>query len=368
MLDWWFLYCYYCSVYITVLLSLDRYLHTAKAMMLLRINYSRILKRAILGIFAVMLVVTLPHLLGSFVWYYHGSHMASVPYDCPPDNYCNSPPSDTIAYCNLPQGNMSSSDLMAAYSALKNDVCDQANRSIYRGCAGEVRYVRANSLIPTINVLFEFYHSWESICTITVAPKNLMRHDPVFVKAVYLGVDLPFRYIIPSLALVVLNIALVRSVLKAQQSHSDIRQTSKKSLLDLPVLRSALGIVFVFLICHTGGAGLFALDLLRALANSVAGAMGTTLNVFLDPDSATQGLEMKYIAFLLAAVNSAINIVLYCFFLPTFRRRWASFFKCNLTKCLRGAETKGTEYVTSITLEELNTLPLNVSGFDLFRG
>ena len=47
VLDWWFLYCYYCSIYLTVLLSVDRYLHTAKPFLLLRINYHSILKKVI---------------------------------------------------------------------------------------------------------------------------------------------------------------------------------------------------------------------------------------------------------------------------------------------------------------------------------
>ncbi len=88
VLDWWFLYCYYCSIYLTVLLSIDRYLHTAKSMLLLRINYNRILKRAILAVFAVMLVITLPHLLGSLVKYHHGSHTARATW-CPPRRVCD---------------------------------------------------------------------------------------------------------------------------------------------------------------------------------------------------------------------------------------------------------------------------------------
>ncbi len=78
VLEWWFLYCYYCSIYLTVLLSLDRYLHTAKSMLLRRINYNKILKRAILAMFAVMLVISLPHLLGTCVRYFYGFHMVRI--------------------------------------------------------------------------------------------------------------------------------------------------------------------------------------------------------------------------------------------------------------------------------------------------
>ncbi len=87
VLDWWFLYCYYCSIYITVLLSLDRYLHTAKSMLLRTIDYQRILKRLIVAVFAVMLFITLPHLLGSFVRYHHGPHVGRS-RNCPFRSFC----------------------------------------------------------------------------------------------------------------------------------------------------------------------------------------------------------------------------------------------------------------------------------------
>ncbi len=66
VLEWWFLYCYYCSIYLTILLSLDRYLHTAKSLLLRTINYKKMLKRAIVAVYAVMFIISLPHLLGVY--------------------------------------------------------------------------------------------------------------------------------------------------------------------------------------------------------------------------------------------------------------------------------------------------------------
>ncbi len=77
VLEWWFLYCYYCSVYMTILLSVDRYMQSAKSMLLLRINYKRILKIAILSIFGATLLVSLPHLLGNFIKYHHKPHLVT---------------------------------------------------------------------------------------------------------------------------------------------------------------------------------------------------------------------------------------------------------------------------------------------------
>ncbi len=153
-----------------------------------------------------------------------------------------------------------------------------------------------------------------------------MRYDPDFVKAVYLGIDLPLRYVIPSLVIVVMNVYLVFIVRKANQRHSELTQTPETSLFNLPVLRSVIAVLSVFLGCHTGGIGLFIVDVFRAIENSQGEGFRATVNVFLAEDRATRGLEMKGSAYLLAAVNSAINFLLYCFFLPAFRQKWVSFF------------------------------------------
>ncbi len=88
VLDWWFLYCCYCSIYVTILFSIDRYLHTAKSLLLRRINYHRLLKRAILAVFVTMLFIVLPHLLGNSVRYHHGPHVGKS-NGCPFPSFCN---------------------------------------------------------------------------------------------------------------------------------------------------------------------------------------------------------------------------------------------------------------------------------------
>ncbi len=351
VLDWWFLYCYYCSIYVIVLLSIDRYLHTAKSMLLRRINYNHILKRAILAVFAVMLIITLPHLLGSFVKYHHGSHTARANY-CPGRNVCSSTPIPAprhgFTFCDQRRNttSLSSSD-QKIYIRLTTQLCDLERKHNYTAneCSGQLVTVPATKYSPSITVFYQF-HSMSTRCRIgfrndmrfpcsfgdklvytksifCLVGQSAMRHDPDFVKAVYLGLDLPLRYVIPCLSLIVINIMLVVTVRKAQRRHSDISQTASKSLLDMPVLRSAVSIVFVFLICHTGGAGLFVLDVIRAFGEHNTGFIGTTVNAFIKESMATKGLETKYAALLLAAVNSSVNIVLYCLFLPTFRNRWA---------------------------------------------
>ncbi len=75
------------------------------------------------------------------------------------------------------------------------------------------------------------------------------------------------------------------------------------------------------------------LNVFRALSKHNEGYIGTGVNVFIEEGMATMGLEMRYSALLLAAVNSSVNIVLYCFFLPTFRKQWKLFFiRCGERK------------------------------------
>ena len=335
VIEWWFLYCYYCSIYMTILLSLDRYLHTAKSMLLRTINYNKILKRAILAVFAVMLVISLPHLLGTCVRYSYGSHLVKASV-CGKDrnlthqDFCNLSSSQwEVHVCGdtlSSEGNVSYSDL-GEHTQFIDVICrefDTGTRCYDPLClCPELFNVPSAKFRPTYFAEVEYDARQENpflknslrVCNLDTMT---MRYDPDFVKAVYLGIDLPLRYAIPCLVLVVMNICLVYSVRKANKHHSEITQTAKTSLLNLPVLRSVVGIVSVFLGCHTGGIGLFILDIFRVLENAKGNGLRTVVNVFLHKDLATTGLEMQGSAFLLAAVNSAINILLYCFFLLPF--------------------------------------------------
>ena len=332
VLDWWFLYCYYCSIYLTVLLSMDRYLHTAKPMLLLRINYQKILKRAMLGVFATMLIITLPNFLAIFVQYHYGAHLAYTHhfFSCPTEEMCKSsshPRHVTVCKSSLNYGQSFTNLFEAAveaYNATKAGLCSLSKKYNYTSyaCHSLLMQIPAAKFEPNINIKLSNMDHVE-VCRVG---KAAMRHDSDFVKAVYLGIDLPFRYVIPSCVLVFLNISLVVSVVKAQRHHSDISGAPRKSLLDLPVFRSAVGIAFVFLLCNTGGVGIFALDVFRLFAGSNEGPVGTTVKSFIGEHLATTGLEMKYSGILLAAVNSSVNVVLYCFFLPAFRQHWESLF------------------------------------------
>ena len=109
--------------------------------------------------------------------------------------------------------------------------------------------------------------------------------------------------------------------------------------------------MFAFLLCHTGGAGLFVLNVFRAFSGHSKGIVGMTVNVFLEDSMATTGLEMKYSALLLAAINSSVNIVLYCLFLPSFRRHWILLVIGKLTRTTGPQSKEPTVEITQ--LEEM---------------
>ncbi len=374
VLEWWFLYCYYCSIYLTVLLSFDRYLHSSKSMFLRKINYKKILKRAIFAVFAVMLVVSLPHLLGPCVQYFYGSHLVRI-RACPSNGtFCNLTSSRwEVNVCgdkSFVGQNVSYSEL-GEHQAFIDAMCTQfSNRNnCWWECGCQLVSLPVGKFRRTYFAEIDYEARLEanapmlknslSICSLDM---KSMRHDPDFVKAVFLGIDLPLRYIIPCLLLVVLNIYLVVVVRKANQRDSEITKTPRTSLLNLPVLRSVVGIVFVFLGCHSGGIGLFIIDIFRVFENDQGTGLGTTVNVFLAEHSATRGLEIKGSAYLLAAVNSAINILLYCFFLPVFREKWVSFF--NLGCKQRASSKEPTQ--DSIPLDEVRTCSCVCSERHLF--
>ncbi len=151
-----------------------------------------------------------------------------------------------------------------------------------------------------------------------------MRHDPDFVKALYLGVDLPLRYVIPCITLAIVNIRLVQAVRRAHIQHAEIIGTARVSLFKLPILKTVAAIVLVFLICHTGGSAIFIMDIARTFGSTVT--MGRLShgkrNILLDPTAHTRVLVFKHLGYLLAALNSSINVLVYCAFLPVFRCHW----------------------------------------------
>ncbi len=130
-----------------------------------------------------------------------------------------------------------------------------------------------------------------------------------------------------------INIRLLVAVYQAQKRHKQITgDTSPVSLLDLPVLKSVGAIILVFAFCHTGGLGMYITDVIRAFYSQALNTLTGNVAVFLDETSATHALLFRYTAYFLLAVNSSINVILYCLYLPTFRQYWKKLFDLGASR------------------------------------
>ncbi len=367
VLEWWFLFCYYCSVYMTILRSVDRYMQSAKSMLLLRINYKRILKRATLSIFGVMLLVTLPHLLGNFIKYHHKPHFVTF-------SSCRA----ITAECRHWEGNeeylamefhcqgttfrdLNSSDA-ERYHDIILSACRRQKSTNYTLCKEPIN-VQAPKFTPSLSAsIRDFIHRDGRRYTMIYFcnnPTDFMRHDPDFVKALYLGVDLPLRYVIPSITLVIANIRLVLAVRRAHIQHAEITGTAFVSLLKLPILKTVATIGFVFLICHTGGSAIFIMDMARTFASKTTmgniwhSTTGGTANTLLDATVHTPVLVFKHLGVFLATVNSSINVLIYCVFLPVFRSHWRRLYWPG-TEINQGNSTNKQSLPEVVLQEELD--------------
>ncbi len=337
VLEWLYLYWCYCSAYLTVLLGLDRYLHSAKSMLLRKIDYKKILRRSIIAVFASMLVISLPHLLGTCVHYFHGSHLVRS-RSClkDQDGFCNRSIASSRweihmcddAHNSAPKTQNLSYSELGEHQRFVDTLCGNhstSRLSCWGYCACHLDSLSPVKFTPTYRVDIHVDYSGGCQLHICRTAKKAMRYDPEFVKAVYLGLDLPIRYIIPCCVLVFINICLVVSVFRAKKRHSNMTGKSVSSLLNLPIFWSVVCIVLVFLGCHTAGVGLFVKDLYSVFGDPRG--VENAINLYLDENFATTlGLEMKAVAFLLPAVNSTINIFLYYLFLPVFRKEWSLLF------------------------------------------
>ncbi len=361
VLEWLFLYFYYCSIYLTILLSLDRYMQSAKSMLLLKINYKRILKRVILSLFSVMLIVTVPHLLGNMIKYHHRPHVISS-FICKTRNMrymCEHTKNESSQELLLREPRFLKFMTQACALGAEEDQYPMAKRALgilQLVCRREEKtnyssmcdHLPATIPAPkfSASVAITFIFDDLHIC---YNKADFMRHDPDFVKALYLGVDLPLRYIIPCVILGVINILLVLAVRRAQIQHAEITGEARVSLLKLPILKTVVMIVFVFLICHAGGSAIYILDVARAFrGRSKVGGMHlghTWFNIFLGDSTHTHALVFKQLGFLFASINSAVNIAVYCLFLPVFRGFWKIMHQPRLSK----TETQHKAETPSIT-------------------
>ena len=95
-------------------------------------------------------------------------------------------------------------------------------------------------------------------------------------------------------------------------------------------------------------------DVMRAFYAQVHESTTGNAGMFLDETFATDALRFKYTAYFLSAVNSSINFILYCLYLPTFRRYWGKLF--NLRAFALICEKEQRTLPTIFPLEEVPRL------------
>ena len=289
--EWWFLYCYYCSIYVTVFLSVDRFLQTAKPLLLLKINYRRVQRIVISLIFGAMLLVSLPQLLAALIKYHYQPHLVtfdcffSVRETCKKWETLNS--TESKRYDNVMQA-----------------ACSYQKETNYTVCNRPIS-------VPAVKFHVSMVIRVDASIMVRDSTEDYMRHDPDFVKAFYIGVDLPLRYAIPIIALAITNIYLVLTVRRAQNKHSDITRTARVSVFNLPVLKSVVAILFVFVMCHSAGSAIFIKDIVRAFlgVTNLGCGFGDLTNTLLHSDTHMKTLVFKHLGLLLASINSSINVV-----------------------------------------------------------
>ncbi len=194
---------------------MDRCLSSAYPMLLLKINYTKLQRRIIGTVFPVVCLITLPHLLGFTVTYHHGSH-SMVVYCNDKDEICNllshrTSPDNDVPWTVMQCGNISDRQILSTSEALQLDHipqlldtwCNSTTESNSSVC--KPVHAPADKFTPHLIAGLSLSRTKASngtwinqrfvLSVCNSSTPTSMRHDPDFVKAVYLGIDLPLRYI-----------------------------------------------------------------------------------------------------------------------------------------------------------------------------
>ncbi len=133
-------------------------------------------------------------------------------------------------------------------------------------------------------------------------------HTKDYVSGYVLGVVLPFRYVIPVLCLIFTSVNLLRAVRKSTTNQRALAAhcaAERRLLASSNMLKIVLTVAVVFILCHTLGLSCY-------------------LGIFLDSFNSDDGINdvlglLCPVAGIATAINSSINVIIYCFFLRQFR-------------------------------------------------
>ena len=324
-----YFYVYYCSIYSTVLLSVDKYLIITKPLMVMKNNY-KVFRRVCLGVMYVYVAcLMIHHILGNFSRY----PQCDYPYLSPNVNDVMNTVSDAVNYTlvspvePLPGCNNTESFRVLSngtiYTTNPEELIQPVIKYYWEGgkyipkppgpplpgyfqlCSGAPCYKYFGSVTP----------EGVDFCT-DICPVQQLQLDPEF-EAIYISLEFIFRFIIPTPILIYCNVKLVTVVRRAHAQREQLTGTRLNPRI-LNVVKIVVVIIGVFILSHLAALILF----------SMAAARPPNFRLFIS------------ISLLFAVANSSANILIYCYFLPAFRRFWKRLFTCG------GAEPSESEMAT----------------------
>ncbi len=302
---------YYCSIYSTVLLSVDKYLVITQPMFVMRVNY-KFIRRLTLGLMYIFVCCLLiHHILGNFSRY-------------PQCDYPSLSQEVHEAMINISRS--------ANFSILIADPSVSCNSTdFFQVLANGSIYLSSNNS-ELVQPLLDYYSSghqglpgYKELCVgspcymyfgdvtedsvdfcTDICHVQQLQLDPNF-TAIYQALEFVFRFAVPSTILIYCNVKLVHAVKQAQSRRADMVTQSNVTSLSLNLIKIVVVIVGVFMINH-----------LAALILFIMAAPG--------PDNFRLLIAASLV---FAVINSSANVLIYCFFLPKFRHFWKMIWSCT---------------------------------------
>ncbi len=350
-------YFYFCSIYMTVLLSVDRYLVTSRPLKLRRIKYSRLQWGMQAAVFFVAILLVLPEFLGfaissptcrahEVLTVVHSpdsvqlqrSNLNFINFLCSNTTKCMAEiVNDTakeIKVFRFHEGFCSSlltpvPNEVDTLEPLKHLICNGDSTDFYLNTAfqsqdeTDVTWYHQN--FPGAKehkTCYRYYAAYnETHGNIRIQPflPPALWSTRDFSLGYIFGVIFPLRYIIPSTVLIYTNIRLVQLVRSSRKQHSAALASrgkpSGKESHKTGILTTVIVVASTFLLLNTLA---LTLDVWEVVVRNVD---------FLHLP--TNFYDFPYITSVTSAVNSMVNIGIYCYFLPQFRKRWLAMWTCG---------------------------------------
>ncbi len=323
--DWLFVYLYYCSIYMTVAIAINRYLAITRPFLMLKMDQSRLQCHAVCAVYVIMVLICLPFLVAI---YHQSPALGSV--------YINDQVMAKLEDLRQLLCSGNNSFLLANLTVTSPHHLNASyQHEIIVHHTGGVSYEDDRALLHLLEVVCNSsmetgdrgYHSsiaghqqgysydledLNNRYVIKAFPGyKALWADTSYTRGYYIGVDFPLRYVIPLLLLAFTNIRLLQAVYRSRKSSGELQRQGGGQRQSMNAVKSVTAILTVFIVCQTLGMGMFVRyvldnDQVDVIYQSMAGIIAINM-------------ESRLTTFVIA-VNSSVNCLIYCAFLPQFRR------------------------------------------------